>query len=159
MFNVPKADYNGLCSYSIDLDFTPLFLSDNVNFIWLYLKNIILTGMNCFTPKVRLRKYQYPCWFTPELRHLSKCVRTLKRQISKNPATNQLLKLKISMPKVYILSMPQCTAFRLGGNAWGTAHALNSGTPVRAFRSARSQYKEPCIRTITVRELYYSLPN
>ena len=87
LFDFPKADYNALCSYLMDLDFTSLFLSDNVNFIWSYLKNIILTAMNCFIPKVRLRKYQYPCWFIPELRHFSNCVRTLRRRISKNPVT------------------------------------------------------------------------
>ena len=93
MFDFSKADYNGLCSYLMDFDFNPLLLSDDVNSIWSSLKNTILTGMNYFIPKVRLRKYQYPCWFTPELRHLSKCVRTLRRRISKNPVANQLLKL------------------------------------------------------------------
>ena len=47
---VSKADYNGLCSYLMD-----------VVIIWSYLKNIIFTGMNGYIPKVRHRKCQYPC--------------------------------------------------------------------------------------------------
>ena len=78
----PKADYNDLCSYLMDLVI-----------MWSYLKNIIFTGMNGYIPKVRHRKCQYPCWFTPELRHLSNCTRTLRRRISKNPTTTQILKL------------------------------------------------------------------
>ena len=102
----------------MDLDFTPLmkqfipvrmiFLRyDHMKLTSSDKKSILQTlqssmwgGIQClwvwslsFTPKVKLRKYQYPYWFTLELRHLSKCVRTLRRRISKNPTTNQLLKL------------------------------------------------------------------
>lgn len=93
VFDLPKADYSGLCSHLMDSDFSPLLYSKDVNFIWSSLKNIIYNGMNYFIPKVRLRRYQYPCWFTPELRHLSKCARTQRRKISNNPSTNNLLKL------------------------------------------------------------------
>ena len=41
--------------------------------------------MDNFIQKVRLRQHQFPCWFTPELRHISKCMRTLKKQLSKHP--------------------------------------------------------------------------
>ena len=54
-----------------------------VEYIWLFIKNIIHAGMNLFIPKVRIRKHQYPFWYTPELRHLSKCLLTLRRKISK----------------------------------------------------------------------------
>ena len=46
-----------------------------------------------YLPKVRLRRYQYPCWFTPELRHLSKCAHTLRKRNSKHPSAHQQLKL------------------------------------------------------------------
>ena len=39
-----------------------------------------------FIPKARIRCYQYPCWFTSELRHLSKCLCTLRKKISKHPS-------------------------------------------------------------------------
>ena len=73
VFDFPKADYEGLCSFLIDYDFSLLLSSNNVEFIWCFLKNSIHTAMNFYIPKVRLRKHQYPQWFTPELRHLTKC--------------------------------------------------------------------------------------
>ena len=39
----------------------------------------------------------YPCWFTPELRHISKCMRTLKKRLSKHltpPLQSKLTNLK-----------------------------------------------------------------
>ena len=71
----------------------PLLSSDNINLIWFSLKSIIYSGMNLFIPKVKLRKYQYPNWFTPELHHLSKCVRTLRKRISKRPSAHNQRKL------------------------------------------------------------------
>ena len=41
--------------------------------------------MNTFIPKVRLRRHQFPYWYTPELRHLSKCLHTSKKRFSKHP--------------------------------------------------------------------------
>ena len=49
--------------------------------------------MNLFIPEVKLRKYQYPNRFTPELCHLSKSVRTLRKRISKYPSTRNQQKL------------------------------------------------------------------
>ena len=49
--------------------------------------------MNLYVPKVRLRRYQYPSWFTPELRHLSKCLRTTRKRVSKHPSVYQQHKL------------------------------------------------------------------
>ena len=85
VFDFPKADYSGLCSFLMDINFSPLLSSDNINFIWFSLKTIIYSGMNLFIPKVKLRKYQYPDWFTPELRHLSKCAHTLRKGFQNVP--------------------------------------------------------------------------
>lgn len=93
VFDFPKADYNGLCSFLMDINYSPLLSSDDVNFIWSSLKSIIYSGMNLYVPKVRLRRYQYPSWFTPELRHLSKCLRTTRKRVSKHPSVYQQHKL------------------------------------------------------------------
>ena len=72
----------------MDVNFSPLLSSDNVNFIWSFLKPIICSGMNLYIPKVRLKRYHYPCWFSPEL-HVSKCIRTLRGRLSKHPSEHQ----------------------------------------------------------------------
>ena len=51
--------------------------------------------MNLFIPKVRIRRHQFPRWFTPELRHLSKCASTLRKRVSKHPTSNQFNKLSL----------------------------------------------------------------
>ena len=49
--------------------------------------------MNLFIPKVKLRCRQFPVWFTPHLRHLIKCLRTLQRKYIKHPTSNNFQKL------------------------------------------------------------------
>ena len=93
VFDFSKADYTGLCSFLMDFNFSPLLSSDDINFIWSSLRNTICYGMSLYIPKVRLRRYQYPRWFTPELRHLSKRIRTLRKRVSKLPNTSQQQKL------------------------------------------------------------------
>ena len=85
VFDFPKANYDGILSYLSDFNYIPCIQSQNVESIWLTIKNSILTAMNLFIPKVRLRRHQFPCWYTPELRHLSKCLHTSKKRFSKHP--------------------------------------------------------------------------
>lgn len=41
-----------------------------------------------FIPKVRIRRPQFPCWYTPELRHLLKCLNTYKKSLSRHPTSH-----------------------------------------------------------------------
>ena len=95
VFDFPKADFEGLCSFLLDADFNPCLQSDDIEFVWSSLKNMIYTGMNLFIPKVRIRRHQFPRWFTPELHHLSKCASTLRKRVSKHPTYNQFNKLSL----------------------------------------------------------------
>ena len=88
VFDFPKADYDGILSYLCDFDYNPCLQSQDVESIWFTIKNSILTAMNIFIPKVRLRRHQFPCWYTPEARHLSKCLRTSKKRFSKHPTSH-----------------------------------------------------------------------
>ena len=78
----------------ITMDSAPIFLTltslrifccKMLNWCGMQSTNPIYEGMTFFIPKVRLRHHQYPRWFTPELRHLSKCLHTLCKKVSKNP--------------------------------------------------------------------------
>ena len=74
VFDFPKANLTGLCDFLLDIDFSSCLASNNTEYVWSAIKQAIYTGMDLFIPKVRIRSYQYPVWFTPELRHLSKCI-------------------------------------------------------------------------------------
>lgn len=70
VFDFPKANYDGILSYLFDCDYTSCLQSHNVELVWQIIKNSIYTAMDIFIPKVRLRRHQFPCWYTSELRHL-----------------------------------------------------------------------------------------
>ena len=72
VFDFPKANLEGLFDFLFIYDFTPCLLSDDVETVWSLIKLAIYDAMNLFIPKVQICCYQYPRWFTPELRHLSK---------------------------------------------------------------------------------------
>ena len=93
VFDFPKANYNGILSYLFDFDYSSCLHSQDVDSIWDIIKNSIYTAMNTFIPKVRLRRHQFPCWYTPELRHLSKCLQSSKKRFSKHPTTHLHLKI------------------------------------------------------------------
>ena len=94
VYDYPKADYNSLCSFLIDFDFTSCLLSHDVDSVWNSIKSAIYEGINLFIPRVRLRRHQYPRWYTPELRHLSKCLHTLRKKVSKKPTSYLRIKLE-----------------------------------------------------------------
>ena len=57
VFDFPKANYDGILSYLSDFNYIPCIQSQNVESIWLTIKNSILTAMNLFIPKVRLQRH------------------------------------------------------------------------------------------------------
>ena len=87
VYDYPKADFNSLCSFLFDFDFTSCLLSHDVDSVWNTIKLAIYEGMNLFIPRVRLCHHKYPCCYTPELRHLSKCLYTLCKKVSKKPTS------------------------------------------------------------------------
>ena len=96
MFDFPKADLNGLCSYLLDHDSSSCIQSNHVNTVWLRIKEAIMTGMNLFVPKVRLRRNQQPKWFTSHIRHCLNCTKTLKKECKLHPTLSKLSKLSSS---------------------------------------------------------------
>ena len=94
VFDFPKANLTGLCNFLLDFDFSSCLASVNTEYVWSAIKQAIYTGMDQFIPKVRIRSHQYPIWFTPELRHLSKCIRTLTRRCSSTHSSHVINKLQ-----------------------------------------------------------------
>ena len=93
VYDFPKANFSAILSYVLDFEYSPCLRSQDVEFIWHEIKNSIHNAMNMFIPKVRLRRHQFPCWYTPELRHLSKCLRSIKKRFSKHATPHLQLKI------------------------------------------------------------------
>ena len=93
VYDLPKANYSAIQSFLFDFEYSPCLQSQDVEFIWHEIKSSIHNAMNMFIPKVRLRRRQFPCWFTPELRHLSKCLHSTKKRFTKHATPHLQLKL------------------------------------------------------------------
>lgn len=92
VFDFPKADWEGLSNFLLDQDFSWCDMEDDVEIIWSGIKTSILLGMDRFIPKVRLKRHQFPKWFTPALRHKYKCLKTLERRCEWSPTKANLNK-------------------------------------------------------------------
>lgn len=53
----------------------------------------IFAAMDYYIPKMRLRRKQFPVWFTPELRHAYKSTECLRRKYAKHPSPSREEKL------------------------------------------------------------------
>lgn len=80
-----KTNFQAMTDYLIDVDFDILDTCSDVESMWICFKSIISAAMDFFVPKVRIRREQYPKWFTPLVRHRIKCLRTLRRKCRSNP--------------------------------------------------------------------------
>lgn len=86
VFDYPKANWDGLCNYLLDSDFSMCFEEDDVEVIWSIFKHIVITALNMFIPKVQMKNHQFPRWFTPYLRHKHKCLHTMEKKCARNPS-------------------------------------------------------------------------
>ena len=86
VFDYSKADYEGLCNYLLDVDYSACLQSNSIEYVWNYLKNIILTGMNKFIPKRKLKYKQHPHWYNSEIFHTINRLRSARKR-------SQLLKV------------------------------------------------------------------
>jgi len=100
VFDFSKADLDGLNSYLLDSDFSECFHSASVKHIWVTIKQTIYNTMHLFIPKVKLKSYECPKWFTPDIRHLSNCCCTLRRKCKPHPTPHNCSKLKLSVEKL-----------------------------------------------------------
>ena len=89
--------------------FSPYFQSHNIEFIWSYIESILINAMYQFIPRIKIHSNQQPRWFTPEIRHHLKCLRTLRRKHKRHPTNHHseaiyhseaILQAKISKAKI-----------------------------------------------------------
>ena len=85
-----SADYEGMCDYLLDWDFSECLASSDVEFIWAQVKFAIYSAIELFVPLVSCpRSYSHlPKWFNSDLRHKLKCVKTLRRRYNSHPTSH-----------------------------------------------------------------------
>ena len=94
VFDYKRANYEGLCDFLLDVDFSYYLQSVSVDQVWSFLKATISRGMNLFIPKVRITITNHPKWFNSEIRHVIKCLRTQRRKCTVRPTPNNFSNLQ-----------------------------------------------------------------
>ena len=92
--NYANADWDGMNSFFLCYNFHPCLASQDVKYVWKYLKEAINTAIGLFVPSICVQSEQQPKWFTPTLRHNLKCVHTLRRSYHSAPSQSKKVKLE-----------------------------------------------------------------
>ena len=82
-----KVDFEGMCSFLLDHDFSDYLVSNNIDELWLYFKLLLHEAVDLFVPKARVSLHNSPKWFTPEIRHAINKLRFRRRKFMKNPSS------------------------------------------------------------------------
>lgn len=88
VFDYTKADFEGMCSFLQDFDFSDFLQSDDVEDLWQDLKSILWEAINLYVPQARIHNKKMPKWFTPDIRHCINKLRHQRRTNTKNPSTS-----------------------------------------------------------------------
>jgi len=93
-FDFTKGNYEGLCHFLSNCDFSPCFESVDIEFAWCYISGFIKEGMKQFVPVITVNCKNQPKWFNSSIRHNINCVRTLRHNVTEIPLnrTNSNLK-------------------------------------------------------------------
>ena len=96
LLNFSKGDYEGLCYFLSTVDLSLCFQSEDIEFIWSFLNNLIGDAINKFVPISSISHNKQPIWFNSNIRHHIKCLRTLRRKFNKRPTDNNKMKYENS---------------------------------------------------------------
>ena len=108
VFDFCNADYESITNHLLDSDFSIVFDSSNIEFVWLCIKSLIYNAMLLYVPKILVKRHQGPKWFNSDIRHHLKCLRSTKRKFTRHPTEHReskihqmesLLQLKLSQAK------------------------------------------------------------
>ena len=60
---------------------------------WLIIKQCLTTAIDLFIPKVKLKSFQYPKWFSSDIKHQLKCLCTLRKKLRRHFTLSKLQQL------------------------------------------------------------------
>ena len=84
-FDFCKADYESILGFLLESDFSAVFGSSDIEFVWSVIKSFIYEAMLLYIPRMLVKRRQGPKWFNSDVRHHQKCLRTLKRKFNIHP--------------------------------------------------------------------------
>ena len=58
IFNFSRANYEGIASHLLEVDFSPCLISSDIEFIWNFMKAAIIEAMEIHIPKLRIKNIQ-----------------------------------------------------------------------------------------------------
>ena len=94
IFDYSKANYPGLINFLSHFGFSICEHLPDIDSIWLFIKNSIIRGMHIFVSKFKLKSSQSPKWYTSNIQHQIKCLRTLRKKYKSRPTEYNLLHIK-----------------------------------------------------------------
>ena len=85
VFNFSKVNVDSLQSSLLSSNLQTCFNFSNTEVIWEIINKSIVESMYQSIPRVRVTNNQFPVWFTKEIRHQIKCIRTLCKRYRDHP--------------------------------------------------------------------------
>ena len=86
-----------MCDFLGKYDFSMLYQSSNVEFIWSALKSAISTAVSLFTPMRVIHNGSHPAWFNSGIRHKINQLNTLRRKKSSSSCLSKISVLEAQL--------------------------------------------------------------
>jgi len=103
-----------IVNYLANFDFIALYNTTDVEQAWSVIKQCLTIAIDLFIPKIRLTSYQYPKWFSPNLKHQLKYLCTLRKRVHRH-FTISKLQLLIQAEDAFQLSLSKAKSeYELG---------------------------------------------
>ena len=94
VYDFCNADYESISSFLLESDFSVVFGSSNVEYIWFLIKSLICKAMSLYVPRILVKRRQDPKWFNSNIRHHQKCLRMLRRRFIVQPTLQRENKIR-----------------------------------------------------------------
>ena len=94
--NFSRGDFEGLCHYLSNSNFTPCYQTNDIEFVWSFISTTIKNAMDHFIPFTIVHQAHQPKWFNSSIRHRIKCLNTLRRKCNKHPTATIRTKIEES---------------------------------------------------------------
>ena len=93
--NYNKANFEDMCNFLLDHDFSEFYESDNIDDLWFYIKNTITDAVDKFVPTVCISNNNFPKWFTPDIKHHINKLRYFRRKDRSKSTTQSKSKIRL----------------------------------------------------------------
>ena len=120
-FQYHRGDYEGLQDHLLSFDFSSLFDSEDIAFLWERLKCVIYDACETFIPKSS-RSNRCPRWFTGNIKHQIHLTRSLRKKAKNNPSVENVTSLEhseVSLQGAILSARNQYKADLVNGCAFG----------------------------------------